>query len=104
METIEELLHAYYTGDDDALDRLSARLDRPLARIAVVILRTRGVARAALIEWDITERLLNVWTSVVLSRMGGRARWVHERWSALRWLVGLMCEEMDRAMDFRAPF
>jgi len=104
MPTIEELLHAYYAGDDAALNQLSARLRRPLGRIAVVILRSRGVARGALVEWDVHACLVRVWVGVALSRVGGRARWVHERWSALRWLIGILCEQMDWTMGFREPY
>jgi len=104
VPTIEELLHAFYAGDENALYRLSERLDRFLYRIAVVILRSRGVARAALVEWDIRACILRVWAGVALSRIGGRPRWVYERWSAIRWLIGILCERLDETMGFREPF
>ena len=84
MPTDEELLHAFYAGDDVALHRLGDRLGEFLFEIALLILRARGVASAALAEWDLGDRLADVWAAVVPSRAGRRGRWVYEHVSALR--------------------
>ena len=39
--TDEELLHAFYAGDTDALDRLVQRLDPSLRQVAYLILLAR---------------------------------------------------------------
>lgn len=104
MPTHEQLLHAFYAGNASALDELSARLDPILARIALLILQARGIALAALGEWDVDDRLADVWSAVVLSSKGHGSSWPHQHASALRWLIGLLCREMDRDMHLQGPF
>jgi hypothetical protein len=101
----EQLLHEFYnTGDGSALDRLSRRLDPYLARIAHLILLARGIPAGALGEWDIDDRLANVWAYIYNTRQAGFGRWPHQRMSALHWLIYLLGQEMDRRMDFLPPF
>ena len=101
----EELLHAFYAGDNAALNKLVRRFDTILTRIARLILVARGVAAGlALGEWDIDERLNEVWTNVYYTRTTNMARWPHQRLTSLHWLIYLLCEAMDRNMGFRAPF
>jgi hypothetical protein len=104
--TDEELLHAFYAaGDTSTLERLAERLDPFLARIAYQILQARtGSALQALGEWDIDDRLGDLWTHVLATRVAGLARWPHQRLTALTWLIHLLCIEMDRHLGFRAPF
>jgi hypothetical protein len=76
-----------------------------LARVAYLILQARtGSAVQALGEWDIDERLANVWAHVLMTRQGGVGRWPHQRLSVLTWLIHLLCLEMDRHLGLRPPF
>jgi hypothetical protein len=103
--TDEELLHAFYACDTAALERLAQRHDPMLRRCAYLILLTRtGSVVQALEEWDIAERLANVWAHVVATKLSGVGRWPHQRLSALTWLIYLLCLEMDRHLDLRPPF
>ena len=102
--TDEELMHAYYGGNSAALDSLAARLDPLLARAARDILthRTGSPARAG--EWDIDDRLSDVWASVENSKRIGSGGWPHARVSVLTWLLYLLGTEMDRHLGRRPPF
>src|SRR5262245_46863326 len=103
--TDEELLHSFYdAGDSAALERLADRHDPLLARIAYQILRARIGSQAQLGEWDIDERLADVWAYVLGTRMTGLGRWPHQRLTALTWLIHLLCLEMDQHLGFRLPF
>jgi hypothetical protein len=101
----ERLLHAFYAGDNAALDQLAARHDPILARFAHLILLARAASMPlALGEWDIDERLSDLWANVYLTRKTNVGRWPHQQLSGLRWLISLLCEEMDRDMGIRGPF
>ena len=101
----EELLHAFYAGDSAALDQLAARHDAILARIAHLILLARTASMSlALDEWDIGERMAELSAQVYLTRRTNVGRWPHQEVSALKWLISLLCEEMDRNMGLRGPF
>jgi hypothetical protein len=101
----EELLHTFYAGDNAALEQLAARHDPILARIAHQILLVRGgPVPLALGEWDIDDRLNNLWAHVNHTREVNLGRWPHQQLSALRWLIFLLCAEMDRNMGLRGPF
>ena len=101
----EQLLHDFYSGDNAALEKLTARLDPVLARIAHQVLLARaGPGPLALGEWDIDERLNNLWAHVYLTRQTNFGRWPHQQLSALRWLIFLLCAEIDRNMGLRGPF
>jgi len=103
--TDEELLHAFYAGDTAALDQLAERHDQLLWQIANLILVTRtGSAVQALGEWDIDERLANVWAHVAMTRLAAFGPWPHQRLSALTWLIHILCLEMDRHLGLRGPF
>jgi hypothetical protein len=105
--TDEELLHAFYnaTGSDTtALEQLAERLDSFLAHIAYQVLAARTGPVQARGEWDIDDRLQDVWTQVLGTRVTGLARWPHARLTALTWLVHLPCLELDRHLGFRGPF
>jgi len=84
---------------------LAERHEPLLWQIANLILVTRtGSEIQALGEWDIDERLENVWTHVFMTRQAALGSWPHQRLSALTWLIHLMCLEMDRHLGFRGPF
>ena len=101
----EKLLHDFYAGDNAALEQLAARHDRILVRVAHLILLARTASMSlALSEWDIDERLNEMWANVELTRRTNIGRWPHLQISALRWLISLLCEEMDRNMGLRGPF
>jgi hypothetical protein len=103
--TDEELLHAFYTGDIAALVTLTERHTPLLARIASQILETRtGSVIQALWEWDIGERVTNVWSHVLMTRHVVIGVWPHQRLSALTWIIHLLCLEMDRHLGLRGPF
>jgi hypothetical protein len=58
----EQLLHAFYAGDNAAFEQLGARLDSVLAPIGHLILLARvGAMPLALGEWDIDDRLNALW-------------------------------------------
>jgi hypothetical protein len=101
----EQLLHTFYAGDNTALEQLAARHDPMLARVAHLILLARAAAAPlALGEWDIDERLNNLWANVYLTRRTNVGRWPHQQLSALRWFISLLCEEIDRDLAIRGPF
>jgi hypothetical protein len=101
----EELLHAFYAGDNAAIERLVERHDPLLRRIAYLILEARtGSQLQARGEWDVRERLERMWTQVLMTREAALASWPHQRLSALTWLIYLLCLEMDRHLGFRPPF
>ncbi len=103
--TDEELLHAFYAGDVAALETLTERYTPLLGRIASQILETRtGSVIQALREWDIDERVTNVWLHVLMTRHVVIGVWPHQRLSALTWIIHLLCLEMDRHLDLRGPF
>jgi hypothetical protein len=103
--TDEELLHAFYAGDNAALERLADRHRWLLGRVTFLILRARtGSEVQALHEWDSDERLNNVWTHVLMTRQVGMGAWPSTRLTALTWLIHLMCLEMDRHLGFHGPF
>ncbi len=103
--TDEELLHAFYSCDDTALQQLAARLDPFLARVAHLILQARtGSAVQALREWDIGERLTSVWAHVVSTKIAAFGNWPDQRLSAMTWLIHLLCLEMDRHLGLQGPF
>lgn len=103
--TDERLLHDFYACDAAALERLAARHDPLLARVAHLILVARtGSQVQALGEWDIDDRLSNVWAHVLMTKMTGLAVWPHQRLTALAWLLHLLALEMDRHLGFRPPF
>jgi hypothetical protein len=86
--TYEELLHRFYAGDNEALHRLSDRCDRYLLGVASLILQARtGSTVQASMEWNLDERLVNVWTNVLMTSQVNIGRWPHERLSALTWLI-----------------
>ena len=75
----EQLLHDFYTGDNAALEELARRLDPILARIAHQILLVRGgPVPLALGEWDIDDRLSNLWVHVHQTRTANFGRWPHQ--------------------------
>src|SRR4051794_25146044 len=101
----EELLHAFYAGDDHAIERLVERHDPVLKQVAYLILQARtGSRMQARREWDIDDRLTQVWTHVAMTRQAGLGAWPHQRLSALTWLIYLLCLEMDRHLRFHGPF
>ncbi len=100
----EQLLHTFYAGDTEAINQLIERYDPILARIAHQILLLRGVPAPVHGEWDIDDRLSNLWAHVYQTRMVNFGRWPHQQLSALRWVIFLLCAEMDRTMGFRPPF
>jgi hypothetical protein len=101
----EELLHAFYAGDDAAMARLIERHSPLLEQIALLILQARtGSPVHALGEWDLSERVWSVWDHVLSTREAALAAWPHQRLSALTWLVYLPCLEMDRHLGFHPPF
>jgi hypothetical protein len=101
----EQLLHSFYGGNNAALVELAGRLDPFLARIAHLVLLARASAMPlALDEWVIDDRLSDLWAHVYLTRQVDLGRWPHRQLSALRWLISLLCEEMDRDMGLRGPF
>jgi hypothetical protein len=101
----EDLLHAFYAGDDAALEEIRERYDSILARFAQLFLFGRGIAMAQVLgEWDTDERVNDVWVNVYLTRMTNMATWPHLRMSVLRWFIYLLCEEMDRHLGFEGPF
>jgi hypothetical protein len=103
--TDEQLMHAFYAGDTTALDELATRYDPLLARVAHQILLARtGSEVQARGEWDIDDRLSNIWAHVLSTRMTGLARWPHQRLTVLAWLLHLLTLEMDRHLGFRPPF
>jgi hypothetical protein len=103
--TDEDVLHAFYAGDNTALERLVERHDLLLWQIAFEILKTRtGSAVQALAEWDIDERLTSMWTHVAMTRQAAIGSWPHQRLSALTWIIHLLCLEMDRHLGLRGPF
>jgi hypothetical protein len=105
MNTDEALMHAFYTDDTSALDELATRYDPVLARVAYLILLHRTSSEAqALGEWDIDDRLNNVWAHVLNTRQTGLARWPHQRLTVLAWILHLLNLEMDRHLGFRPPF
>jgi hypothetical protein len=103
--TDEELLHSFYGGDNAALGRLAERRAPMLSRIAYSLLKARiGSAVQARAEWDLGERMGNVWAYVLSTRNVNIGRWPNQRLSALTWLVHLVCLEMDRHLGFSGPF
>src|SRR5258706_16455111 len=103
--TDEELLHAFYAGDSAAVERLAERHTVMLWQLAYLILLARtGSTAQASSEWDIDERLTNVWVHVHLTRQAAFGMWPHQRLTALTWVIHLLCLEMDRHMDLRGPF
>jgi len=103
--TDEELLHAFYAGDNSALDLLFDRYEPNLAQMGRLILELRtGSTIQARGEWDIDERLSSVWIHVATTRSVHFGRWPYERVSALTWIIHLLCLEMDRHMGLRGPF
>jgi hypothetical protein len=103
--TDEALLHAFYVGDNTALEQLAERHAPLLWQVAFLILQSRtGSAVHALGEWDIDEQLANVWTHVLMTRQAGMGVWPHQRLSALTWVIHILCLEMDRHLGFRGPF
>jgi hypothetical protein len=101
----EQLLHDFYGGDNGALEQLAARHDPILARIAHQVLLVRaGPGPLILGEWDIDERLVNVWAHVHNTREANFGRWPYQQLSGLRWLIFLLCAELDRNMGMRGPF
>src|SRR4051812_17158054 len=95
--TDEELLHTFYAGDTAAIEQLMKRLDTILWQIAYQILLTRtGSGVQVLDEWDIDERVTNVWAHVMATRQVAIGSWPHQRLSALTWLIYILCLEMDR--------
>jgi hypothetical protein len=100
-----QLLHSFYAGNNAALEQLAARLDSILARVAHLILLARAKAMPlALDEWVIDDRLSSLWAHVYLTRLTNISRWPHQQISGLRWLISLLCQEMDRNMGLRGPF
>jgi hypothetical protein len=103
--TDEELLHAFYAGETDALARLVDRHHPLLWWFAYRILRARtGSAIQALGEWDINERLTSLWDHVLRTRQAAIGSWPYQRLSALTWLIHLLCLEMDRHLGLLGPF
>ena len=103
--TDEELLHAFYAGDSDALERMADRHDPVLWGLAYLILKARtGSAVQARGEWDISERLSQVWAHVLMTQQTSFGTWPHQRLSALTWLIHLLSLEMDRHLGLRGPF
>jgi hypothetical protein len=104
-KTDEEVLHAFYGCDSDALEVLAERHDPLLSRIAYLMLRARtGSSLQALGEWDIDERLMSLWSHIQATKVTKLAPWPHQRLSALTWLIYLMCLEMDQHLGLRGPF
>src|SRR5438067_1505428 len=103
--TDEELLHAYYAGDSAALDQLIGRHDELLSEFAyrILVVRTGSPIQASN-EWDIDERITNVWVHVMMTGQAMIGSWPHQRLSVLTWLLHLLCLEMDRHLGFRGPF
>jgi hypothetical protein len=103
--TDEELLHAFYAGDNEAVKSLAVRHDPLLWEVAFLILRARtGSVARALGEWDVNERVNGAWTHVLMTRLASIGSWPHQRLSALTWLIHILCLEMDRHVDLRGPF
>jgi hypothetical protein len=69
----------------------------------ILLVRT-GSGSLSLNEWDIDERLTEVWSYVGGTQVTGLARWPHQRLTALTWLIHLLCLEMDRHLGFSGPF
>jgi hypothetical protein len=101
--TDEALLHAFYNGDDEALEQLVKRLNPTLGRVARLILRFR-TGSTDLSEWNITERLVRVWVHVSGTAHAPFGRWPHDRLTALSWCIYLLGVEMDRHLGFTPPF
>ncbi len=98
----EQLLHAFYPGNNAALEQLAARLDPFLARIAHQILLVRGgPVPLALGEWDIDERLNNLWAHVHITRTANFGRWPHQQLSALRGLSSYCARKWTGTWGFR---
>jgi hypothetical protein len=103
--TDEELLHAFYAGDNAAIESLIERHDALLWQVAFLILQTRtGSAVQAWREWDIEERVASAWVHVLRTRQAAIGPWPHQRLSALTWFLHLLCLEMDRHLGLRGPF
>ena len=97
----EQLMAAYYQCDAGALDRLAERHHALLARFVYLMLVARtGNSAQALGEWDLDERVQNVWAVVMLSKMGNTGR-RPQNVSVLVWLVSLVCREVDRHLGYR---
>jgi hypothetical protein len=92
--TGEALLHAFYVGDNAALQQLAERHASLLWQVAFLILQARtGSSVHALGEWDIDEQVAKVWTHVLMTRQAAMGVWPHQRLSALAWLIHILCLE-----------
>ncbi len=103
--TDEELLQAFYTGNDEALEQLMDRHDPLLSQVASLILTERtGSSLQVLHEWDVDDRTAMVWTHVMDTRQANLGLWPRTRLSVLTWLIYLLCLEMDRHLGFQPPY
>jgi hypothetical protein len=103
--TDERLMHDFYACNTLALDELAVRYDPLLATVALQILRVRtGSEMQARSEWDIDERLTNIWAHVHNTKGADFARWPHQRLTVLAWLLHLLTIELDRHLGFHPPF
>lgn len=101
----EKLLHDFYAGNNAALGQLAARLDPLLAHVAYRVLLARdGPLHVSLGEWDVDERLNDVWTLVLATRERHTSRWPYELQSAIHWLISVLCMEIDWRLGLRGPF
>ena len=98
----EQLIRAFYACDSAALDTLADRYHLLLARVVFLVMWARTGSRVqALREWDIDDRVQNVWAEVYNGKFRIGQVWEPNKGSVLNWLIDLAAREMDRHLRYR---